>query len=223
VAGVTPVEALQWNTYVRDNFDALKAGHIVCTSSTRPGSLGVSDEGLMIYETDTKKVFVWNGSAWVETNNLNNAGGVSDATASSFASVMVTKNSATMAHNLIDPYIQWDSVVSEYPNTMWDISNPTDIVVPVSGLYMISAYGEFTSPDNDLEGFRQNMFVNGLYSRAIDEYVIYGLNSTYYINFNTALLPLSAGNTIKTTFGVIAATFPWSGAISNLSMSVVKV
>ena len=36
-------------------------GHRVCTSSTRPST---PDEGTMIYETDTKKVYVWDGSEW---------------------------------------------------------------------------------------------------------------------------------------------------------------
>jgi hypothetical protein len=35
----------------------------VCTSSTRPAS---PYEGQFIYETDTDKTFVWNGSAWVQ-------------------------------------------------------------------------------------------------------------------------------------------------------------
>ena len=34
----------------------------VCTSSTRPAT---PYEGQMIYETDTDKVLVWNGSAWL--------------------------------------------------------------------------------------------------------------------------------------------------------------
>lgn len=33
----------------------------VCTSTTRPSA---PYEGMMIYETDTDKVLVWNGSAW---------------------------------------------------------------------------------------------------------------------------------------------------------------
>ena len=69
VQGVTPVEASQWNTYVRDNFDALKAGHIVCTSGTRPTGLVAGDEGLMIFETDTNKFLVWDGAAWVSAIN----------------------------------------------------------------------------------------------------------------------------------------------------------
>lgn len=48
---------------------SLKPG--VCTSSTRPTS---PYEGQMIYETDTDKVLVWNGSAWYA--NWNNAWGV---------------------------------------------------------------------------------------------------------------------------------------------------
>lgn len=37
---------------------------IVCTSSTRPGSLGSGDEGLVIYETDTNLVRIWTGTRW---------------------------------------------------------------------------------------------------------------------------------------------------------------
>lgn len=40
-----------------------RIGHIVCTSSTRPAS---PDEGTMIYESDTDKVYVWTGAAWIE-------------------------------------------------------------------------------------------------------------------------------------------------------------
>ena len=39
----------------------------VCTSSTRPAT---PYEGQMIYETDTDKVLVWNGSAWYANWNL---------------------------------------------------------------------------------------------------------------------------------------------------------
>jgi len=68
-AGVSPILASDWDTYVRDNFDALKAGHIVCTSGTRPTGLVAGDEGLMIFETDTDKFLVWDGSSWVSAIN----------------------------------------------------------------------------------------------------------------------------------------------------------
>lgn len=43
-------------------------GHLICTSTNRPAA---PDEGTMIYETDTKRMLIWNGSAWrivVETD-----------------------------------------------------------------------------------------------------------------------------------------------------------
>jgi hypothetical protein len=39
------------------------SGITTCTSSTRPGS---PFEGQMIYETDTDKTFVYNGSTWID-------------------------------------------------------------------------------------------------------------------------------------------------------------
>jgi hypothetical protein len=73
-AGTSELLASDWNTYVRDNFDSIKFGHIVCTSTTRPTGIA---EGTMIYETDTNKVLVYNGSSWVEVNDLDSTDGVS--------------------------------------------------------------------------------------------------------------------------------------------------
>ena len=47
----------------------------IVTSSTRPAS---PFDGMQIYETDTKKVLVYNGSSWVEVNDLDSVGGVSN-------------------------------------------------------------------------------------------------------------------------------------------------
>lgn len=46
---------------------------IVCASTTRPST---PFHGQMIYETDTKKEFVYNGSAWVQTNTASTTSGV---------------------------------------------------------------------------------------------------------------------------------------------------
>lgn len=51
----------------------------VCTSSTRPAT---PFEGQMIYETDTDKVLVWNGSAWYANWNAS-WGYIAEATLSS--------------------------------------------------------------------------------------------------------------------------------------------
>jgi len=68
--GSSGLVADDWNTYVRDNFDAIKFGHVVCTSSTRPTGV---DEGTMIYESDTQKVLIYN-AGWVEIHDLDNTG-----------------------------------------------------------------------------------------------------------------------------------------------------
>ena len=48
------VEATQW--------PAVTTGTIICTSSTRPAS---PFEGQKIYETDTNREYLWNGSSWL--------------------------------------------------------------------------------------------------------------------------------------------------------------
>jgi hypothetical protein len=73
-AGTSELLASDWNTYVRDNFNSIKFGHVVCTSSTRPTGIA---EGTMIYETDTNKVLVYNGSSWVEVSDLDSTDALS--------------------------------------------------------------------------------------------------------------------------------------------------
>ena len=48
-------------------------GHIICTSSTRPSTLVT---GMMIFETDTTRLLVYNGTSWIpiaQTNAFGNA------------------------------------------------------------------------------------------------------------------------------------------------------
>lgn len=48
---------------MNDLRENVEIGHTVCTSATRPASPA---SGQMIYETDTSKVLIWNGTAWVD-------------------------------------------------------------------------------------------------------------------------------------------------------------
>jgi microcystin-dependent protein len=77
--GVSEILASDWNTYVRDNFDTIKHGHVVCTSSTRPSGVA---EGTMIYESDTNLIYVYNGSSFTQ-NNLTPVGMLSPFAGSS--------------------------------------------------------------------------------------------------------------------------------------------
>jgi microcystin-dependent protein len=77
--GTSEILASDWNTYVRDNFDSIKFGHIVCTSSTRPTGI---QEGTMVYETDTNLIYIHNGSSFTQ-NNLSPVGMISPFAGSS--------------------------------------------------------------------------------------------------------------------------------------------
>jgi hypothetical protein len=70
----------------------IKAG--VCTSATRPAT---PYEGQVIFETDTDKLLVWNGTAWVIPNSpAQNPGGLELVTPTSVAGTGVTQSGATV-------------------------------------------------------------------------------------------------------------------------------
>jgi hypothetical protein len=77
-AGTSEILASDWNTYVRDNFDSIKFGHVTVADNSAKSALSVA-EGTMVYQLDNQKVFVYNGSSWVEVNDLDNPGAWSDA------------------------------------------------------------------------------------------------------------------------------------------------
>ena len=56
---------------MNDLRDNANIGHTVCTSTTRPTS---PDTGRMIYETDTAKLLIWDGAAWVDVYPAQPAG-----------------------------------------------------------------------------------------------------------------------------------------------------
>jgi hypothetical protein len=55
LADLSVLTSAFWNTYVREQVT------VTCTSATRPTAV----EGRLIYETDTDRVMIYNGSAWV--------------------------------------------------------------------------------------------------------------------------------------------------------------
>jgi hypothetical protein len=124
-AGTSEILASDWNAYVRDNFDSIKFGHIVCTSTTRPSGVA---EGVMIYETDTDKVLVYDGSSWVEVSDLDRAGAVPET---SPGHLIVANNTAKSALSPIEGMMVYQSdnnKVFVYSGSVWvevsDIDNP---------------------------------------------------------------------------------------------------
>ena len=64
-AGVSSLLASDWNTYVRDNFDSIKFGHVVVADNTAKSAISAV-EGIMVYQSDVDTLFLYSGSAWVE-------------------------------------------------------------------------------------------------------------------------------------------------------------
>jgi microcystin-dependent protein len=60
-AGSSEVLASDWNKYVRDNFDALKFGHLVVGGSPS----FTPDAGTMVYRSDRREIQVYDGNDWI--------------------------------------------------------------------------------------------------------------------------------------------------------------
>ena len=73
VSGSSSVLAADWNTYVRDNFDDIKAGHVVVADATARGALGVVAAGTMVFEASTSKLWVYT-TGWFELANFGSGG-----------------------------------------------------------------------------------------------------------------------------------------------------
>lgn len=69
VSGSSSVLAADWNTYVRDNFDDIKAGHIVVATPSDRTALGVVTAGTMVFEASTNKLWVYT-TGWFELGNF---------------------------------------------------------------------------------------------------------------------------------------------------------
>lgn len=69
VSGSSSVLATDWNTYVRDNFDDIKAGHVVVADATARAALGTVTSGTMVFEVSTNKLWVYT-NAWYELANF---------------------------------------------------------------------------------------------------------------------------------------------------------
>jgi hypothetical protein len=146
--GTSELLATDWNTYVRDNFDSIKFGHVVCTSSTRPTGIA---EGTMVYETDTNKVLVYNGSAWVDTEEFRSVGVNNYNNLLVPPSVFLSRAASQSVGNNSEVVISWDTQISDNDD-MW--ASGTDITVKTSGIYLISLYVNYQTASG--AGLREN-------------------------------------------------------------------
>ena len=106
----------------------------VCTSSTRPAT---PYEGQMIYETDTDKVFVYNGSAWIFPNSA------------AVAIFQDQRSSGTSHGNLTAGAFTKRTLNTSVVNNITGCSLASSVITLTAGSYLISAYATF---------YRTNLF-----------------------------------------------------------------
>ncbi len=104
----------------------------VCTSTTRPAS---PYEGQMIYETDTDKVLVWNGSAWYANWNVawGQVGYATNSTDYTLTTSAVIATGMTVTFTAIanrnykityyEPQVQTSSVINSTSRTQIRLTN----------------------------------------------------------------------------------------------------
>lgn len=104
----------------------------VCTSSTRPTT---PYEGQVIYETDTDKTLVWNGSAWVVVGNATGGGSnVRLAYQTTTSNYSVSSSTLAGASNIFSSNLTW---TADGTSTYW-----LEFYVPlhITGYTGVSAY-----------------------------------------------------------------------------------
>ena len=99
---------------------------ITCTSGTRPGT---PSEGMTIYETDTDRLLVYSGSAWVRLGVHSSSSG---RTGGSW-----TRSTTQSIPNTTVTNISWNSESSDTDNILTPTS--ATATVPVAGVYAITA------------------------------------------------------------------------------------
>ena len=125
------VQATQW--------PAVTTGTIICTSSTRPASPFV---GQQIYETDTSKSLIYNGTAWVSPQAQTVPPMVM---ARRTSSQTLTQNTLTAIQfdgtNVFDTNLMHSD--SAATPTTPPASNNTRITIKTAGVYQLNGWGYF--------------------------------------------------------------------------------
>lgn len=99
----------------------------VCTSTTRPAS---PFEGQVIYETDTDKVLVYNGSIWRPIGGF-------------MPGCSVTRTTNQSIGNAAYASISWDSEIFD-TDTMFAPTS-TDVTIKTAGLYLLTLQMSYAS------------------------------------------------------------------------------
>jgi hypothetical protein len=158
----------------------------VCTSSTRPAS---PYTGMTIYETDTNKMLVWNGSAWVIPNSpAQNPTGLELITTAGCSSGGTASNGVITVGATVPSVSITSCFNSTYDNYMISFSN---ITATAGGGVLQMKLMVGTTPQTN--GWYGNVFyiangAGGTFSNATSSNVAYAevLSLTSTTNFKNA-------------------------------------
>jgi hypothetical protein len=167
----------------------------VCTSSARPSS---PYEGMMIYETDTDRMYVWDNSAWVESS----LGTPQVRQAIQQQSTQVVINSAT-----------YSDVVSATINVK---RNNATLLCTFSGDCNANGDGAWKYVSWHLDGTQQHYVVSATANNSYQE----------VIGMTTIFTGVSAGShtvAIKSKQGAGSSTFAEEGNFHRNTLVVVEI
>lgn len=143
IAGTSELLASDWNTYVKDNFDALKYGHLVFADSTaRNAGIGSPVVGIMVFlsnESGSEVLQVYGGSGWRAAVNTTSIVDLA-VTTGKIADNAVTQ--AKMADNSVGTAEIVDANVT-YAKLAADVKT-FDVPTSGTGVYFTSS-GDFTA------------------------------------------------------------------------------
>lgn len=147
-----------------------------CTSSTRPAS---PVTGQLIFETDTSRVRIWNGSLWQLVS------GNQSVSASSTGVVVAGGASPTLTF-----------ATENYDTDNFFTAGGSTFTIPEAGTYSVTLRLTNTAGNNFIAGFGSNASMappSGTYYFPPSSHVASFIGETYVI-------PFAAGNTFTVTF-----------------------
>ncbi|RZK69280.1 MAG: hypothetical protein EOO85_22700 [Pedobacter sp.] len=156
------------------------------TSLTMALNGGVPSDGMTVYSTNTTTglgLFVWYNAKW---NKMLERG-----------TETITTYARFIARGTLYDGVEvvWDPVVARQPAgtpSLWSAESPSKIIIPTTGLYLVSASYRKDNPSNAYDYF--DFFISSTFS---------GTTSTYYLGPGpltstlTDIMYLNAGDTIN--------------------------
>jgi hypothetical protein len=189
---------------------SLKQG--VCTSSTRPAS---PFEGQMIYETDTDRVLVYNGTAWVLTSS---AGSYSPTSATVYPNFLVYFSGAN-GSVVNNAYLAYNTTL--YDDTSSVTSGVFTVPAGQAGIYQFNVAGNCYNIGTS-GYFRIQLVTSGSTGLDINGSQTPAQGGSDVFSISSATVKLAVSDTVKVRW-IVPATGLYSAGITYNSFSGTRI